>query len=667
MQIIFKLLGLIVLFFSGSVLSSPMGQCKTSGSEKLIPYSMYDARKIECTCDSGYTGSGFDGTSPWKGKGSNNEFNNNATCIKNTTITNIVPAWLIPAAIATLAAVPVVAVVGDKAYKYFRSRGTTANPNPPNPNPGGGGGDDDDSSSGSDTGSDVSDVSDISDASWSDMPWEGSESDYIGNNAIFNHQLRGAERMNNLTDDYELDLNFSKQYMDGYHTFGEGSAIKYDPVTKQNVLIDNASSKRLLARWDVDSEQWNAVEGAERWRFSNKFGYRVIATSDKNYLNPKTGLFQAEEWQPTASKGETLKEYIDAFPDKTRLSIKGAGDTPFQNLGLANKEDLDYPNQLYQARRYQPPGVDKTFKIRYDAVGKKNILADENDYQLAEWDTKTTKWTPIDGAERWRYSDIFEHKVIAKTDADFLDPHMGKFVNVPEPGTVWNGTEADYLSHPTITNHELRGDKFMENLTSTTKEDSDYMKQYMEREDVNGAFKNSMNNDTVTYIRYDPATKENVLVDADDRLMARWDPAALNGDGQWKNVDGAERWVYNDDLGYKVIGKDAKGKDFLNPNTQEFTRTASTADADASGWDVAGPSGLNADEAAAAVAAGKKAIADRLAAQSLDTFKSPTPFEASGTSGTSEFDMEFDVFQYYRDFYSPDSSDSSDSEAETGC
>jgi len=64
-------------------------------------------------------------------------------------------------------------------------------------------------------------------------------------------------------------------------------------------------------------------------------------------------------------------------------------------------------------------------------------------------------------------------------------------------------------------------------------------------------------------MKYNPFTGDFVSVDKSDRLISRWNSETKS----WEPQEGAERWVDNDRIGYRVISTNEDGTNFLNPKT----------------------------------------------------------------------------------------------------
>jgi len=402
--------------------------------------------------------------------------------------------------------------------------------------------------------------------SWDTQPWSGSELDYLTNKEIQKYEFKGTEHMEEITNDYHLDSYWQDQVAsfvvdDSASPF----VLGFDPVTQENVLVDK--SDRLVARWNRETKLWDYTEGASRWRYSDKLGYKIISTSDKNYLNPNTGRFQNERWESTW-KGLPPNEPIHYNNLMNARELEGVGD-PLQNLTAPIENAAQVDAQLYYVpESYISPN---NFTMKFDLVTKENILVDKQNRLLARWDELNKEWSPAEGAEHWRFSEEFQHDVISRSGSDFLNPKTYRFEEIPGEGDSRIWVNKNFNEYVVATkDHILEGNgRPMENLLDPKSDDPDIDAQ----QGLSNAYNPTV--DSNIHLKYDPVSKSNVLVDNEDRLLARWDTKQ----SEWTTVDGAERWTWNKKLNYNVIAKNEDANNFLNPNTgkYEVNGEASTA------------------------------------------------------------------------------------------
>jgi len=404
--------------------------------------------------------------------------------------------------------------------------------------------------------------------SWDTQPWSGNEVEYIVSKKIRKYKFKGSgERMRGLSEETSKDL-YRKDQVALFQANPNTSQfnIRYDAITQSNVLVDD--DMRLVARWNRETKSWDYTEGISRWRFSDKFGYNVISTSDKNYFNPNTGRFQNERWESTW-KGLPPNESVNYDDFFNVRELEGVG-SPLKNLTtpVENAEQVDA--QLhYVPESYHAP---ESFTMKFDPMTQENILVDKQNRLLARWDKFNEEWSPAEGAEHWRYSEEFQHNVISKSGSDFLNPRSYNFEEIPGDGDTYVWENKNYSEYVAATkDHILEGKgRPMTDLGDPKSDDPDIDAQ----QGLSNAY--SPTTDSNIHLKYDTVSKSNVLVDNEDRLLARWDVKAH----EWTTVDGAERWTWNKKLGYNVIAKNEDGNNFLNPNTgkYEVNGEASTAD-----------------------------------------------------------------------------------------
>ena len=554
MQSIIKPFLFSVLIFSSFNVFS-LEQCLSNkSSNKLIwiAHSIH-TEKNTCECQVGYSGDADFTSTP----NAQNRFS--GSCVQD--INAETNAWTSPLAISGMT-IGAGAVVGGGAYlgyKFYQS----ASPN----------------------------------RAWMNTRWQGSETDYLGDSNISSYELKGSMDLQNLTDRTSLDSNFELQV----ETLPESSLVnsgiedslptlKYSTIGKVNVLVD--SDDRLLATWDKVGNKWNPARGAERWRFSEKLGYRVVSRGGSDYLNPNTNSFQSELPPEDPWKG-SADEYMDALGEERTFDIEGVGDRlPLEAQHVAKNPDFEL--QVSESRQYYPSKTRMAFSVDQEDA----VLVDKNDRLLAEWDSVNKKWVPAEGAERWRFSQTAGHRVIAKSDTNYYNPNTQKFEEIPQDEIKpWEGSSRSYRFSKGIAGRELKGaGEPMENLTDDITNDNDVVLQ----QESSITFRSQGKYGSDVRMMHNSDTGENVLVDKENRLLSEWK------DGEWKSADGAERWTYNKKLGYKVIAKDEDGEVFLNPNEYKAEWTKEGAET----WseDVAGPSGIDTNAAANTVRSSKKIV-----------------------------------------------------------
>ena len=540
MQTVKSFIFIIVLFNSVNVLSDT---CKTQNGP--ITHSTFVPAKTAtlgtCICNSGYSRSGFSGD-----KKTQNEFDVGAKCTENNN-------WVVPLVIGSGILVATATVAGATRYGYNRYKAYKAKLNA------------------------KTHASDRINAEDSGEPWEGwegTEGEYLQSDNIYSRSLRGAYRLENLTDPVANPLLTEQQAaLDNSPSFKWSIAdsaadtaprIRYDPTTKSNIMVD--SDGRALSKWNADAKNWSPVRGAERWRYSERLGYRVIAKTNDNFLNPNTGEFQADKWE-SSWRGQSLNDYLNDF--KITPELQGSG-SPLKGLSAATRKLDSHFDLQYKVSSGETGDTGLTMK--YNPATKTNILVDKQNRLAKTWNRVDKRWEPTEGAERWRYSDTFQHKIIAKNNTDFLNPRTGEFETIPTDNE-WSGEFMEESYEEAVSSEVFTGVGNPLNVTDKMKFDGIFDGGVK----VDGLYDKDLEVQRIRTLRYrsfntshevnlsrNLTDNKSILVDRNKRLLAKWNRVTKD----WDPVDGASRWRYSKTLKYRVIANN--NSNMYNPTSKQY-------------------------------------------------------------------------------------------------